>query len=406
MTRIGRAAGHANPRGVRRRRIRRRAGATRVEREAQRTLLNYVGCAIGASRHPTVEAALAAVSELAPAAQATLFGRSERVDIGERRDAERHRLAHLRFRRHASAHDHPPGRAGRIGGARARRAHRRRAAGSSIDAVVLGIDVACRVGQRDLSGPLRPRLAHHRLDRHARRRGRVRAPPCASTRARTAMALGIAASQPVGVREQFGTMTKALHPGGAARAGLMSALLAKHGYTASPRALEAPRGLAADVLDEVRLARDHGRARRALRDRVQHVQAVRVRRRDPPGDRRLRAAPRCPRLAADDIERIELRVHPLVLELTGKTRRAPGSRASSASTTPARPASCSAGRARPSSPTTSSTRADLVALRGRVQRGSRRRDRRGRRRRHDPLQRRAHAAHCSSRTPSAASSGR
>ena len=34
------------------------------------------------------------------------------------------------------------------------------------------------------------------------------------------------------------------HVGGAARAGLMSALMAKHGYTASARALEAPRGLA------------------------------------------------------------------------------------------------------------------------------------------------------------------
>ena len=38
-------------------------------------------------------------------------------------------------------------------------------------------------------------------------------------------------------------MTKPFHPGGAARAGLMSALMAKHGYTASARALEAPRGL-------------------------------------------------------------------------------------------------------------------------------------------------------------------
>jgi 2-methylcitrate dehydratase PrpD len=57
------------------------------------------------------------------------------------------------------------------------------------------------------------------------------------------MALGIAASQPVGLREQFGTMTKPFHPGGAARAGLMSALLASQGFTASPRALEAPRGL-------------------------------------------------------------------------------------------------------------------------------------------------------------------
>ena len=36
---------------------------------------------------------------------------------------------------------------------------------------------------------------------------------------RTAMALGIAASQPIGIREQFGTYTKSFHPGAAARAG-------------------------------------------------------------------------------------------------------------------------------------------------------------------------------------------
>lgn len=49
-----------------------------------------------------------------------------------------------------------------------------------------------------------------------------------------AMVLGIAASQPVGLREQFGTMTKPLHPGGPARVGLMSALMAKYGHTAQP----------------------------------------------------------------------------------------------------------------------------------------------------------------------------
>ena len=39
------------------------------------------------------------------------------------------------------------------------------------------------------------------------------------------------------------SMTKPSHVGGAARAGLMSALMARHGYTSSARALEAPRGL-------------------------------------------------------------------------------------------------------------------------------------------------------------------
>ncbi|MEP7183261.1 MAG: MmgE/PrpD family protein, partial [Betaproteobacteria bacterium] len=53
-----------------------------VEKEAHRTLMNWAGCAIGASRHAAVEAALAAVNELAPAPQATVLGRSERVDAG------------------------------------------------------------------------------------------------------------------------------------------------------------------------------------------------------------------------------------------------------------------------------------------------------------------------------------
>ena len=52
-----------------------------VEREAHRTFMNWLGCAIGAARHPTLEAALAAVQELAPSQQATILGRSERVDI-------------------------------------------------------------------------------------------------------------------------------------------------------------------------------------------------------------------------------------------------------------------------------------------------------------------------------------
>jgi 2-methylcitrate dehydratase PrpD len=136
---------------------------------------------------------------------------------------------------------------------------------------------------------------------------------------RTAMALGIAASQPIGVREQFGTMTKALHPGAAARAGLTSALLAKHGYTASPRALEAPRGLMQTYSDKC----DWREISDALGERFEIAfntykpfacgvvihPAI-------DGCVQLRNAHR---LAAGDIDHIELRVHPLVLELCGKT---------------------------------------------------------------------------------------
>jgi len=57
-------------------------------------------------------------------------------------------------------------------------------------------------------------------------------------------ALGIAASQVTGLRCMFGSDTKSFHPGRAAQAGLVAALLAQQGYTASEDSLEAKRGWA------------------------------------------------------------------------------------------------------------------------------------------------------------------
>src|SRR5512132_2482725 len=55
-------------------------------------------------------------------------------------------------------------------------------------------------------------------------------------------ALAIAASQASGLKENFGTMTKPFHAGHAARSGVLSALLAREGFTASEQALEGPQG--------------------------------------------------------------------------------------------------------------------------------------------------------------------
>ena len=57
-----------------------------------------------------------------------------------------------------------------------------------------------------------------------------------------ATALTIAASQSAGIKANFGTMTKPLHVGIAARAGLMSALLAERGFTADETAFEHRQG--------------------------------------------------------------------------------------------------------------------------------------------------------------------
>jgi 2-methylcitrate dehydratase PrpD len=134
---------------------------------------------------------------------------------------------------------------------------------------------------------------------------------------KTAMALGIAASQPVGLREQFGTMTKPFHPGGAARAGLTSALLAMHGFTSSARALEAPRGFVQVVSDK--------RAWNEISDELGRRFEISFNTYKPfaCGIVIHPSIDACVQLReqgirAEQVERIELRVHSLVLELTGK----------------------------------------------------------------------------------------
>jgi 2-methylcitrate dehydratase PrpD len=134
----------------------------------------------------------------------------------------------------------------------------------------------------------------------------------------TRMALGIAASQPIGLREQFGTMTKPFHPGGAAKAGLMSALMARHGFTSSKRALEAPRGLLqvfSDKTDWAEVTDGLGQSWEVALNTYKPFACGIVIHPSIDGCVQLREAHG---LRAQDIEKVTLRVHSLVLELTGK----------------------------------------------------------------------------------------
>jgi len=60
--------------------------------------------------------------------------------------------------------------------------------------------------------------------------------------AQTRHALAVAASQASGLKENFGTMTKPFHAGHAGRSGVLSAMMAREGWTASEHALEGPQG--------------------------------------------------------------------------------------------------------------------------------------------------------------------
>lgn len=292
-----------------------------VEHEAHRTLLNWLGCAVGAADHEATRAALAACRVLQPAPQAALLGRSERVDVASA--ALINGIASHVFDfddTHLKTIIHP---AGPVAPALLALAELSGASGRQlIDALVLGVDVACRLG--NLVYP-------EHYDRGWHITGSTgmlgAAAGCARllglSETQTQMALGIAASQPVGLREQFGSMTKSLHPGAASRAGLMAALMAREGYTASPRALEAPRGWAQVVSTKC----DWREATDGLGERFEisfntykpYACGIVV---HP-------AIEACARLreqgvAASDVEAIDLAVHPLVLELCGKREPADG----------------------------------------------------------------------------------
>ena len=286
-----------------------------VDHEAHRTFLNWTGCAVGAARHEAAQAAIDAAAMLQPAPQSTVLGRKERLDMASAALVNGISSHTFDFDdTHLKTIIHP---AGPVASALLALAEVTGATGRQvIDALVLGIDVSCRLGNV---------MYPDHYDRGWHITGSTgtlgAAAGCARLlgldEERTAMALGIAASQPVGMREQFGTMTKPFHPGGAARAGLLSALLAKHGFTSSPRSIEAPRGYAQVVSTKC----DWNEATDELGRRFEisfntykpFACGIVI---HPTIDAAVQLRARGVR--AGDVERIELKVHSLVLELTGK----------------------------------------------------------------------------------------
>ncbi len=292
-----------------------------VDLEAHRTFMNWLGCAVGAAHHEAADAALAAVNVLQPAPQATLAGRREKVDIASAALINGITSHTFDFDdTHLKTIIHP---AGPVASALLALAELTGANGRHvIDALVIGIDVACRLGNT---------VYPDHYDRGWHITGTTGMLGAAAACARllkldaqqTTMALGIAASQPVGLREQFGTMTKPFHPGGAARAGLMAALMAQKGFTASPRAIEAPRGWAQVVSTKC----DWSEVTHELGQRFEisfntykpFACGIVI---HPSIDACVQLRERGVR--PEQIERIELKVHSLVLELTGKKEPADG----------------------------------------------------------------------------------
>lgn len=287
-----------------------------VRKEATRTLLNWVGCAVGGSRHETLDRAISALAPFSGPGQATVLGRKERMDV-----------LHAALMNGISSHIfdfddthlrtiiHP---AGPVASAiLALGEHRPTTGRDFLHALVLGAEVECRIGNAvypehydvgwHITGTVGPFGA-------AAAAGKL----LSLNEQQMAWAMGLAAAQPVGLREMFGTMTKSFHPGRAAQNGLTAALLASKNFTSSSQGIEAPRGWA----NIVSTGRRYGEITNNL-GRTFEI-ASNTYKPFPCGIVIHPAIDAClqlrseQRLTADQIDRVDLRVHPLVLELTGK----------------------------------------------------------------------------------------
>jgi 2-methylcitrate dehydratase PrpD len=288
----------------------------KVRREAARSFLNWVGCAVGASRHETVERALAALSEFSGPREATVLGRGDKLDImlaalmnGTTSHTFDFDDTHLKTVIHPS---------GPVASAILALAERKPVQGEDfLHAFILGVETECRIGNAVYP-------SHYDVGWHITATAGVFGAAAAAgrllglTEQQMVWALGIAATQSSGLREMFGTMVKPMHPGNAARNGLLAALLASKNFTSAEQGIEGRRGFA-NVLATARsydeITRELGATWEAALNTYKPFACGIVEHPAIDGCIQLRNEHK---LKSEDIESIALKVHPLVLELTGR----------------------------------------------------------------------------------------
>lgn len=184
-----------------------------------------------------------------------------------------------------------------------------------LDAVLVGVETACRVGEwlgRD----------HYRHGFHQTATSGSFGAAAAVSRLleldeeRTRHALGLAATKASGLKSQFGTMGKPYHAGLAAANGLEAALLAKAGFVSRPDGLECEQGFGATHSGESQdSALAAGRLGRSyVFNDVQHKFHACCHGTHAPVEA-LTTAREQHGVSPDDIERVELTVNPQLLKV-------------------------------------------------------------------------------------------
>jgi len=214
-----------------------------VRHEALRAIVNIVGCAIGGSTHPAVDIALRALGPFSGPATAQPLARSERVDP---------MLASLVNGISSHVHDYDDTTPGNYSHPSSPVASALFAYASAnpvngrdlVHAFILGFEAESRIGNAVYP-------AHYDAGWHITGTAGVFGAAVSIGRLiglsaqQMVWAIGLAATQAAGLREMFGSMGKAFHPGRSAQNGYAAALLAREGFTAGERSLEGPRGFSA-----------------------------------------------------------------------------------------------------------------------------------------------------------------
>ena len=211
-----------------------------VRHEAKRALLNVFAVALAGCRAGPVEIALRSLAEFSERRQATIIGRSERMDSLSAAFLNAASANAFDFDdTHVPTVIHPTA---PVAPALFALAERRRVSGAELLlAFILGVELACRIGRAISPG-------HYTKGWHITATcGVFGAAAGAGTllgldERRMIWALGNAATQSSGLCECLGWPAKSIGVGNAARNGLWSALLAEKGFEGPPEPIAGVQG--------------------------------------------------------------------------------------------------------------------------------------------------------------------
>ncbi len=285
---------------------------------ARRGVLDWIGCALAACRHPTVSTLIDVLAETGGRPQASVLGRGEKLGLTEAPLANG-QMGHLldfddTHRGGVVLHTSSPVLAALLALSERPRNSAPVGGADLMLAYAVGFEAGVRAG--------RTAPGHHKGGWHLTGTlGSIAAGAACGKllgldAQRLTYAIGIAATQAGGMQQNRGTMCKSFHAGKAAANGVLAALLAERGFDSSQEIIEGKRGFAriySDVAAPEQLTQDLGAGWLietnghkpyacgvVLHPLIDAVIAVRER----------------GAVALDAVSEIALRVHPLVLSIT------------------------------------------------------------------------------------------